>query len=80
MEPNKDRVKALLASSRNSEFGHKLVGRLLTAVEVDQTTGAGYGDDYSQNGGGFTQCGGSYNQDSGTYNMGCKSPTAASIA
>lgn len=71
-----ERNKVLFASSRNSQFGRELVGRLLTPAEIEAVAGGGDGScdsnsGYGQGGGTFGQTGGSYNQNSGSYNMVC---------
>jgi hypothetical protein len=74
MDIKRDQAKALSASSRNSAYGRSLVGRLLTPVEIEQTSGANgscNSNGYFQTGGTFTQKGGGYNQDGGSYNMSC---------
>lgn len=77
MKDNKfEQNDTILNGRLNDGFGSQLVGRLLTAVEVECVSGAGDGDcsgsGYQQeNGSSFTQKGGSYNQDGGTYNMSC---------
>lgn len=74
----KDISTALKASTRSSTWGKKVVGRLLSPIELDEVAGGGA----SCNGGGnhamgsgsnFTQSGGSFNQNSGgSYNMNCR--------
>lgn len=79
---NKDIAMALKAGTRSSSWGQRVVGRLLTPVELVEVAGGGgscnnSNGDYSQgSGGNFTQSGGSFNQNGGgSYNMNCRAET-----
>lgn len=76
---NKDIATALKASTRSSSWGRKVVGRLLSPIELDEVAGGGGscngGGNHAQGSGtNFTQAGGSFNQNAGgSYNMNCRS-------